>query len=258
MILLSFDIEEFDLPRESGVNISLEEAMPVSDKGTNIILDILKEEKVKGTFFCTTTFAQHAPETVKRILNEGHELASHGCDHWDPKPEDVIHSKKILEEQTGVVIRGYRQPRMFPVSKEELQRQGYLYNSSLHPTCIPGRYNHLDMPRVPFKEGNLLEIPMSVSPWVRLPLFWLACHNYPFGLYKRLCRWTHNHDGQFVIYFHPWEFYELNEHPEWKIPYIIRHHSGEGMRSRLRGLIETFKEDKAEFVTFTEFIKRKF
>ena len=256
MILLSFDIEEFDLPRESGVQITLEEAMPVSDKGTNIILDVLKEEHVKATFFCTTTFAKHAPLTVKRIIDEGHELASHGCDHWKPKAEDVIHSKRILEEQTGLTIKGYRQPRMFPVSDEEIERQGYLYNSSLHPAFIPGRYMHLNEPRTPFMKGHILEIPMSVSPYVRIPLFWLACHNYPFFLYKSLCRWTHNHDGQFVIYFHPWEFYELSEHPEWKIPYIIRHNSGENMRKRLLHLIQAFKKDQAQFITFTEYAQR--
>ena len=257
MILLSFDTEEFDLPRESGVDISIEEAMKVSETGTNMILDILKREHVKATFFCTTTFALHAPQTIQRILHEGHEVASHGCDHWNPQPEDVIHSKKILEDLIGKPVKGYRQPRMFPVSDEEIERQGYLYNSSLHPAFIPGRYMHLDMPRTPYYKGNVLEIPMSVSPWVRIPVFWLACHNYPFLLYKSLCRWTHRHDGQFVIYFHPWEFYPLNEHPEWKIPYIIRHHAGKGMRNRLQKLIQCFKQDKAEFITYTEFTERK-
>ena len=41
MILLSFDTEEFDVPREHGVDFSLEEGMKVSVVGTNRILDIL-------------------------------------------------------------------------------------------------------------------------------------------------------------------------------------------------------------------------
>ena len=69
MILLSFDTEEFDVPREHGVDFSLEEGMKVSVVGTNRILDCLKENGVKATFFCTSNFAQNAPEVVKRIMN---------------------------------------------------------------------------------------------------------------------------------------------------------------------------------------------
>ena len=253
MILLSFDTEEFDVPKEQGVDIDLKHAMNVSREGTCAILDILKEEKVKATFFCTTTFAQNAPDVMQRIIDEGHEVASHGCDHTNPCAEDVSKSKPILEDLTGQKIVGYRQPRMFPVSDEDIEHQGYKYNSSLHPAFIPGRYMHLSEPRTPFFRGSVLEIPASVTPWFRLPVFWLACHNYPFWLYKKLCRWTHNHDGQFVIYFHPWEFINLSAHPEWKIPFIIRRNAGEGMKRRLRELIKTFKADEAEFITYAEF-----
>ena len=61
MILLSFDTEEFDVPREHGVDIQLEESMRVSVAGTNRILDVLKANGVRATFFCTGNFAQNAP-----------------------------------------------------------------------------------------------------------------------------------------------------------------------------------------------------
>ena len=147
MILLSFDTEEFDVPREHGVDFSLEEGMKVSVVGTNRILDCLKENGVKATFFCTSNFAQNAPEVVKRIMNEGHEVACHGCDHWQPKATDVFRSKEIIEQQTGITVNGYRQPRMFPVSDEDIEKAGYRYNSSLNPAFIPGRYMHLTAPR---------------------------------------------------------------------------------------------------------------
>ena len=53
MILLSFDTEEFDVPREHGVDFTLEQGMAVSKVGTNRILDVLKDNQVKATFFCT-------------------------------------------------------------------------------------------------------------------------------------------------------------------------------------------------------------
>ena len=74
-VLLSFDTEEFDLPREHGVNISLAEGMPVSVYGTTKILDCLKDNGVKATFFCTGNFATNAPEVMRRIVSEGQEVA---------------------------------------------------------------------------------------------------------------------------------------------------------------------------------------
>ena len=75
MILLSFDTEEFDVPREHGVDFPLDEAMKVSVYGTNKILDCLKKNGVKATFFCTSNFAENAPEVMRRIMDEGHEVA---------------------------------------------------------------------------------------------------------------------------------------------------------------------------------------
>ena len=126
MILLSFDTEEFDVPREHGVDFPLDEAMKVSVYGTNKILDCLKKNGVKATFFCTSNFAENAPEVMRRIMDEGHEVAAHGCDHWQPQASDVSRSKEILERLTGRTIQGYRQPRMFPVSDTELERMGYV------------------------------------------------------------------------------------------------------------------------------------
>ena len=256
-ILLSFDTEEFDLPREHGVEITLEEAMKVSIEGTNRILDILGRNHVKATFFCTANFATNAPQVMRRILDEGHEVASHGVDHWQPKETDTAKSKEILEQLCNCPIKGYREPRMLPVNDQEIERSGYLYNSSLHPAFIPGRYMHLTMPRTPFFKGKVLQIPASVFPGIRLPLFWLACHHYPQGLYRKLCTWTMRHDGLFVIYFHPWEFISLGEHPEWNIPYIIKHNSGEEMERRLERLIQSFKEQQANFVTYTQYAQRE-
>lgn len=96
MILLSFDTEEFDVPREHGVDFPLDEAMKVSVYGTNRILDCLKNNGVKATFFCTSNFAENAPEVMRRIMDEGHEVAAHGCDHWQPQASDVSRSKEIL------------------------------------------------------------------------------------------------------------------------------------------------------------------
>ena len=253
MILLSFDTEEFDVPREHGVDFTLEEGMKVSVEGTRRILDVLKTNGVRATFFCTGNFAEHAPEVVRRIVDEGHEVASHGVDHWQPKETDFARSKEIVERVAGRTVNGYRQPRMFPVVESEIKRAGYRYNSSLNPAFIPGRYMHLTAPRTWFVEDGVMQIPASVTPWLRFPLFWLSLHNLPEVLYHWMVRRTLRHDGYFATYFHPWEFYDLKEHPEFRMPFIIRNNSGRQMVQRLDSLIRMLKGRRYEFITYNEF-----
>ena len=258
MILLSFDTEEFDVPREHGVDYdTLKEGMEVSKEGTCRILDVLKEQGVKGTFFCTGNFATHAPEVMQRILDEGHEVACHGVDHWNPKATDVRESKNIVEGVIGRQVNGYRQPRMFSVSDKDIEEAGFIYNSSLNPAFIPGHYMHLTAPRTWFMKGKVMQIPASVTPWIRFPLFWLSLHNLPLSVYEWLVRRTLKHDGYFMTYFHPWEFHDLKEHPELKIPFIIRNHSGQAHMERMSHVIKMLKDMGEEFVTFTTFMKRK-
>ena len=256
MILLSFDTEEFDVPREHGVDFSLEQGMAVSKEGIRRILDVLNANGVKATFFCTGNFAEQAPELMQRFVDEGHEVACHGVDHWEPKETDFIRSKEIVERIIGRQVYGYRQPRMFPVVESEIKRAGYLYNSSLNPAFIPGRYMHLTAPRTWFMKDGVMQIPASVTPWLRFPLFWLSLHNLPQWLYHLLVRRVLNHDGYFVTYFHPWEFFDLKDHPEFKMPFIIRNHSGQEMVQRLDRLIRMLKGRRQEFVTYKEFTEK--
>ena len=252
-VMLSFDTEEFDIPREQGKIIPIEEKIRVSELGTNRILDILKAEDVRATFYCTTVLMLNAPKLAKRIIEEGHEMASHGCDHGNPQPEHVIESKKMLEKEYGVKIHGYRQPRMFAVDDAVLKREGYIYNSSINPAFIPGRYMHLNVSRVPFMKDGILQIPASVTPCLRFPLFWLSEHQLPMWLYEAMVCRTPKHDGYFNTYFHPWEFVKILGVPEYGVPYVIGHNAGEPMQKRLQHLIQTLKAKGAEFITYNEF-----
>lgn len=258
-VMLSFDTEEFDVPFEQGVSIPFDEQIRVSVLGTNRILDILRRKQVRATFYCTTVLMQAAPELGRRILAEGHEMASHGCDHTHPLPEHVIESKHLLEQQFGIQIAGYRQPRMFAVSDRTLAAEGYRYNSSLNPAFIPGRYMHLTTPRTAFLREGVWQIPASVTPWLRFPLFWLSAHHLPRGLYEALVLRTLHHDGYFNTYFHPWEFVAIRGEEEtvpYGIPYVIGHRCGRPMQQRLEHLIDVLQQDGAEFVTYSEFVAR--
>nr|WP_276904659.1 polysaccharide deacetylase family protein [Pedobacter kyonggii] len=255
MVLLSFDIEEFDMPFEYGKDISFEDQIAISRAGTITILDILDKYEVKATFFCTVTFAENIPDLIKRITETGHELASHGYYHSDFKPEHLLQSKLKLEELSGKEITGYRMARMMPVDEKEIEKAGYTYNTSINPTYLPGRYNNFNVSRTHFIKNNVLQIPASVSPLIRFPLFWLSFHNLPLSIYKILASWTYKKDKYLNIYFHPWEFTDLEDFNRFGFPAYVRKNTGTKMAKRTEDLISWMKAKNYAFGTFQEFIK---
>ena len=257
MILLSFDIEEFDMPFEYNKDISFEKQIEVSRFGTTTILDILKKHQIKATFFSTVVFAKEVPDLIKRIIDEGHELASHTYYHSNFKVEHLKESKDALEELSGSEVIGFRMPRMYPVDEREIEKAGYKYNSSINPTYLPGRYNHFDKPRTYFKLNNVWQIPASVSPIVRFPLFWLSFHNLPMSIYIFLSKITYKKDSYLNIYFHPWEFTQLNDKEAYNFPKYVSKNSGDKMTERLNQFIQSMKEKKYIFGTFKEFLVEK-
>lgn len=237
MILLGFDVEEFDLPFEYGKTISFEDQIAVSTNGVLAVLALLKETNIKATFYCTAAYAKNRADIVKAMVSDGHEIASHGYCHSDFKPEHLKQSKNVLEAISGTEVKGFRMARMMPVNEHEICKAGYLYNSSLNPTFLPGRYNNLNKPRTSFFINRVLQIPVSVSPCLRFPLFWLTFHNIPLSIIKKLCIKTHKKDGYLNLYFHPWEFTDLKNKDKFGLPFYISNHSGEAFLLRIKNFI---------------------
>ena len=248
-ILLSFDVEEFDLPREHDGEISLEEGVKVSSAGLLKILELLKRCEVKATFFVTGNFARINPKLVLQIMKDGHEVACHGVDHFEPKKTDIAESKKIVERVIGKEVVGYRQPRMFKISYLELEKCGYKYDSSVNPAFIPGRYNYFDIPRKPFLKEGVLEIPTSVATYMRVPLFWLSLHLFPKKMYLKMAKMVVKKTGYFATYFHPWEFSdELATYGQ--VPGYIKKNSGDELVKRLEFVILELKKWGYTFETY--------
>ena len=253
VVLLSFDVEEFDLPREHGAEISLEEGIKVSVEGLARILKVLNETDVRATFFITGNFAVSRPDLMAEIRDAGHEVACHGVDHFKPCKTDIAESKKIVERVAGVKVTGYRQPRMFEISYDELKRCDYKYDSSVNPAFIPGRYNHLDVPRVPFIKDGVVEVPTSVFSLMRVPLFWLALHLFPLSLYVKGAKMSLKKTGYFATYFHPWEFAEALR--DYKVvPKYIRFNSGKDLAKRLKSVVIKLRDSGFDFVTYNEYV----
>lgn len=252
-VLLSFDIEEFDVPQEYGINIPFQEQIGISEAGTNIILDILHGSAIKATFFSTVTFAQNAQAVIQRIVSEGHELASHGWFHSSFESKDLCASRDELTKISGYDVKGFRMARMMEVDDDAIRNAGYVYNSSLNPVYLPGRYNNFTAPRTIFKEDGLIQLPASATPLIRLPLFWLSFHHLPLGLYKSACSRTMRRDGYLNIYFHPWEFTDLSD-PVLGLPWLIRKNSGSDMIERFKKLLNWMTSKQYSFDTLENFV----
>jgi Polysaccharide deacetylase len=247
-ILLSFDIEEFDVPDEYGHPIGPEEQFQVSAQGLREILALLDRRGVVATFFVTANFALHHRDLIRQMA-EKHEIASHGFYHSHFETADLEKSRLVLEDLSGRSVRGFRMARLQPVSDWEIQAAGYAYNSSMNPTYLPGRYNNLNQPRLPYYERQLLNIPVSVTPGLRFPLFWLSFKNLPLWIYQLLSRLNLSWDRQLNLYFHPWEF---NDIQQYQLPSYIKKHSGTPMVQRLERYL-AWIQPHGKFVTFSQF-----
>ncbi len=246
---MTFDVEEFDLPLEYNQQISLQEQLVTGYNGLQRIEDILNSAAASTTLFTTAVFAENFPNDI-RELSEKHEIASHCFSHSTFEEKDLQRSKEKLESITGKKITGLRMPRMRKVEPGLVREAGYAYNSSINPTWLPGRYNNLKVPRLPFKENNLLQFPVSVSPHLRIPLFWLAFKNMPYHLYLRIVLQTLKHDGYVCLYFHPWEFIDLSV---YKIPSYIKKGSKNKLLIKMKRLVADLSNE-GEFVTMEKYI----
>ena len=253
-LLLSFDIEEFDLPEEYGAVISEEDKFEISRRGTSAILDLLKETETKASFFVTAVFAQRYPDLIQRMTAEKHEVASHGMNHSSFEISHLRESKSILESISGQKVTGFRMARLAKVDKKEIKDAGFVYESSLNPIWLPGHYCNLRSPLLPFREEcNLWQFPVSAVPYVRFPLFWLSFKNLPLFAYKISSMLAVSMTGYYNMYSHPWEYDSRSTEKKWQIPAFVVRHAGEKQIERLRKLIR-FLGKRGDFITFSEYL----
>ncbi len=189
---------------------------------THRILDQFAAAGVSATFFTLGWVAQRHPALIRRIVAEGHELASHGWDHTRADTQtpaifnaDVSRSRALLEDTGGVRVRGYRAATFSigarnPWAFAELEEAGYRYSSSVNP-IHHDLYGMPDAPRVPFQPGSagLWEIPMTT---LRAGGHNLPCSGggyfrlIPYRCFRLALRHVNRHEQHSgIFYFHPWE-----------------------------------------------------
>lgn len=250
--MLTFDLEEFDIPEEYGQKVSETDQMQVTLRGMEGVLSVLDKHHIRATFFTTGHFAAENPALI-RHLAQRHEIASHALRHAPSHvfcESDIEDSRRILETVSGQIVSGFRMPRLKPFDKAALLRQGFRFDSSLNPTWLPGRYNLLGESPLPSVTDGLIELPCSTTPWLRFPLFWLSFKNLPLSIYAWLCALTLQKRGNLMLYFHPWEFADLSA---YKLPFYVKKPDGDKLTTKLDKLIVALKKRNAAFVTCNTF-----
>lgn len=187
------------------------------------ILALFDEHGVKATFFVLGWMAERYPQMLRRMVDAGHEIASHGYDHvrvihQTPEVfrEEVHRTGALLEDATGTAVRGYR-AACFSIGPgtlwalDELLEAGYRYSSSIYP-IQRDLYGMPEASRFPFwhfGENSLLEIPVST---VEIGKKRFPCGGggffrlFPYPLSCWALRRVNERDGKSaVFYFHPWE-----------------------------------------------------
>lgn len=227
-ITITIDVEE-DCPPMLTSTRGMEEGLPK-------LLDLLKKEGIKATFFVTGVMAEQYPDLIRRIPKEGHELGCHGYNHarFDRmKKEDarvaLNHAGSVLRKFEKQVV-SFRAPNLqFPKSYLELlEEEGFLYDSSIAAYKPPF-----------FRSGGkskIIRVPATItSSFLRLP------PDFFIPLIRRI--------KAPVIFVHPWEFVDMSELP---IRLDCKFNTGENALSNLETLIRTLKTENYLFFTLKE------
>ncbi len=261
-LLLSFDAEKFP-SEEVGKKVSEGKAFLAGEHGLREVLEMLESAGCSSTFFVTADFAERFPKTVRQLVSAGHELALHGASH-----EHAYHSMDETEARRVLLqarlrmrkrfrseVNGFRGPRMSRPAYRVLRECGFSYDSSLHPTFIPGLYYNLMAPRTVNEEDGIIVMPVSVTPLVRLPFSWLWFRKLGLG-YAKACGRLSLLGSDFVhVYFHPWEFVKPPCRPQGLWQGLVFGGSGKDNLERLRRFILWGKGRGMAPATISDFLR---
>jgi len=268
---LSFDIEDYfqvqalssAYPRE--IWNACESRV---ERNTDELLDILTEAKTHATFFTLGWIAERHPKLIRKIVAQGHELASHGYAHFRVDQQspsefraDIRQAKRLLEDCAGVEVSGYRAATFsigpntlwaFPILEEE----GYRYSSSINPVKHD-LYAFPDAPRFAFRPAGtskLWEFPVST---VRIGNRNWPCGGggyfrlMPYLLFRTVLRRVSERDRRpIVFYLHPWEVDPAQPRPSGiTLKSRTRHYLNlNRTANRLARLLNDFRWDRLDRV----------
>ncbi|PEQ10628.1 polysaccharide deacetylase [Novosphingobium sp. PC22D] len=242
------------------------------ERNCDLILAMFDEAEVKATFFTLGWVAQRHPALMRRIVEQGHEIASHGLEHdrvfrlgREAFARDIEISRKAIEDAAGVRVAGYRAPsfsidQRTPWAYEILAEHGFAYSSSVAPIAHD-HYGWREAPRFAFRplpSSDLVEIPVTTATFAGRRLaaggggFFRVL---PYGFSRWAIRQVNRREGRpAIFYFHPWEIDP--DQPRMAgapIRSRIRHYTNlEQMAPKLRQLLAEFRWSRMDAIAARE------
>jgi polysaccharide deacetylase family protein (PEP-CTERM system associated) len=190
---------------------------------TEKLLALLTKTSTRGTFFILGWVADRFPALVKRIHDDGHEIASHGYWHkliYSQQPEefrqDLIDSRDAIANACGVEVTAYRAPS-FSITQRSfwaidiLIECGFTVDSSIFPIVGHDRYGVPGAKRevhdLVADQGTLIEFPPSA--WYvgkfNIPVGGGYFRIFPWPVSKKAIEKVRADVGTAMFYIHPWE-----------------------------------------------------
>jgi polysaccharide deacetylase family protein (PEP-CTERM system associated) len=241
------------------------------ERNTDALLAMFDEAQIKATFFTLGWVAERYPGLMRRIVDAGHELGNHGCNHdrvfnFTPAQfaADLDRSRKTIEDTGGAIVKGYRAPsfsinKNTPWAHEIMAEQGYVYSSSINPIAHD-HYGWADAPRFafnPIKGSDFIEIPVTTA---MLGSKRIAAGGggffrlLPYVYSRWAVRQVNAESRPGIIYFHPWEIDPSQPRVQnAPLKSKLRHYTKlDAMAGKLRRLIADFKWDRLDRIVQAE------
>lgn len=275
MNLLGIDFEDWYHPQLIAPFVSEKQKIPTMFKGLDKILDLLRKNDSKATFFLVGEILVGNPEISDKILTEGHEIGFHTMKHSrldSPNFRPIFKQElKEFEKLTSGKSIGFRAPT-FSLNEtsswaiDELVNGGYKYDSSI----IPAKTSMYGLPsaeKSPYRitassldknnsHGALIEFPLLVTKILGKTLpaaggFYLR--SLPLKIIKNTIKSYQQKEIPASFYIHSWEL--TPEYiPKIKLPrknHFITFHNIEKTFSKMSDLLQEF-----EFTTFKSYLPK--
>jgi len=241
---------------------------------TGQVLDLFAEAGVKATFFTLGWVAARHGALMRRIVAEGHELASHGWDHArvftltaDGFRDDLRRARAALEDAGGVAVTGYRAPSFSidartPWAHPVLAEEGYAYSSSVAPIA----HDHYGWAESPIAAHR----PVAGADFIELPITTIRVAGrsmttgggffrlLPTRMTDQAVESVNTRAGRpGVFYFHPWEVDPGQPRVRGApLKSRVRHYARLGaMAGKLRHLVRRHQWDRVDAVVAREAVR---
>lgn len=226
---------------------------------TGRLLGLLAQAGVKATFFVLGYVADQFPDLVKKIAEDGHEIALHSYYHrrvhqFTPPQfrAEILKGMKAVQNACGNLVQGYRAP-MFSINRsstwvlKELREMGFRYDSSIFP--IDNRYYGIPgaprFPYHPFDDDGFVEFPLSTIRFLNMT--WPIAGGFygralPYPVFRAAIQNLNRQGYPAIIYFHPWEFDVDQRYWNVTLRERITHYYGRGgLERKFKRLLQDFE-----------------